>query len=354
MLPLFKPKIGSLFGMDISSTAVKVLALSRSHDHYVVEKYARIDLPENVMEGGVIKEADLVLDHIKRLLKTNQIRSRQVALAVPEGAAISRTIQVNEGLTDQEIEELLIMEADKYIPYPIEEVSLDFNVLGPSAKNPAMQEVLLVASRTENITHRVELVQRAGLLVSIVDVESYAIERAVQLLKQELPNGGEKKNIAFIEFGGTNTHLFVLHDMKIIFSREEVFGGNQLLDNIMQTFGLTRSAALLALDQGSLPENYESDVLRPFMALLFLQVKRSLQFFFSTSHHTAVDHLILAGGLAQLPRLAQLMQEQVNIPTTVANLFAHMSVASTVDSAALTHDAPRLLIACGLALRQFE
>ena len=262
MLKLFKSKHRSILGVDISSTSVKILEVSSSGDQYCVEWYGSAILPENAMEGNIVKNVDAVASTIKKLIANAQFSSRLVALAVPDSSAISKIIQVNDGLSDQEIEEVVVTEADKYIPYPIDEINIDFNVLGHSAKNAAMLDVLIVASRAENVSNRVEVITRAGLDAKIVDVESYAVERVTQLLKSELPAGGEKKNIAIIDIGAVYTHLFVLHGMKIIFSREEEFGGRQLIDAVVQRYDLGRSEALVAIEQGTLPSDYVNEVLQ--------------------------------------------------------------------------------------------
>lgn len=353
-LNLFKSQHRSILGIDISPTSVKILELSRLGDQYCVEGYARAMQPEYAMEGGFIKDAEAVANTIKNLLRTANLASKQVVCAVPESTTISKIIQINTGLNEQEIEELVILEADKHIPYPIDEINVDFNVMGPSLKNSAMLDVLIVASRSENVSNRVDVINRAGLMAKVVDVESYAVERASQLLRSALPAGGDKKNIAIVDIGAAYTHLFVLHGMKIIFSREEEFGGKQLIDAVMQRYGMQRQEASVAIEERSLPEDYESETLQPFKELILLQVKRSLQIFFSTSHYTCVDHIILSGGVAKLSGIAQLLQEHINTSTTIANPFAHMSFAKTVDRDSLMKDSPMLMVACGLALRHIE
>lgn len=354
MLNWFKSKHRSILGVDISSSSVKILELSLSGNQYRVEAYGRADMPENAMEGNAIKDVAGVAKSIKKVIEAAQFSSKSAALSVPDSSTISKVIQVNEGLNEQEIEELVVSESDKYIPYPIDEVNIDFNVIGPSTKNLAMQDVLIVASRAENVNNRVEVINLAGLEAKIIDVESYAVERAAQMLAKELPAAGDKKNIAIIDIGAAYTHLFVLHGMKNIFSREEEFGAKQLIDAIVQKYGMERSVALQALAQQTLPDDYESEVLQNFKELILLQVKRALQFFFSTSNHTFVDHIVLAGGVAKLPGLAQLVQEHINIPANLANPFLHMDLAKKVDRELLHHDSPMLLVACGLALRRVE
>ena len=354
VLNLFKSKHNSVLGVDVSSTAVKVLELSKNGEQYSVEAYGRAALPANAMVNNVIKDMDAVALCIKKILSDCEMTCKFAACAVPESSAISKIIQINDGLTEQEVEELVVIEADKYIPYPIDEINVDFNVIGPSSKNSAMVDVLIVASRSENVSNRVEVMARAGLIAKVVDVESYAVERACQLLKMDLPSGGDKKNIAIIDIGATFTHLYILHGMKLIFSREEEFGGKQLIDAMVAHYGMSQEEALLAIEKGTIPEDYASNVLHSFMELLLLQVKRALQFFFSTSQHTFVDHIILAGGVAKVPNIAQLIREHINIPTSVANPFAQMSVAKKVNRDIITSDAPMLMVACGLALRQIE
>ncbi len=354
MRKLFGSNYSSILGIDISSTSVKILEVSSSGEEYCVEGYGSTRLPENAMEGNTIKDVDAVANSIKAAIAKAGFSSKSVALAVPDSLAISKIIQVNDGLSQQEIEEVVMTEADKYIPYPIDEINIDFHVIGPSAKNGAMLDVLIVASRAENVSSRLEVMARAGLDAKIVDVESYVVERAAQLLKQELPAGGDKKNIAIIDIGAMYTHLFVLHGMKIIFSREEEFGGKQLVDTVAQTYSMQRSEAIAAIEQETLPPDYAERVLQPFNELILLQVKRALQFFFSTSQHTFVDHILLAGGVAIQAALAPLLQEQVHIPTTIANPFLHMKVSQKVNGEQLRHDAPMLMVACGLALRRIE
>lgn len=351
MLKLFKPKQRSLLGIDISSSSIKILEISGSGDALCVEGYGREVLPSNALDGNLIKDIEAVADCIKKLFVKSKLTSKQVALAVPDSAVISKIVQINDGLNDEEMEELVVIEADKYIPYPIDEINLDFEILGHSAKNSAMLDILIVASRAENVNSRVEAVTRAGLEPKVVDVESYAVERAAQQLAKELPADGQDKIVAIIDIGARFSHLFVLHGMKLIFSREEKFGGMQLTDAIADQYNMTHEQAIEGRIQGTLPADYDTLVLAPFKEMLLLQIKRTLQFFYSTSQHGFVDHILLAGGLARQSGLDILIQEQLGVTTTVANPLANMSFSKTVNVESVNNDAPSLMVACGLALR---
>lgn len=354
MLKLFRPKQRSILGIDITSSAVKILEISGSGHQLCLENYGREPLPSNALEGNVIKDINSVANCIKKLIHKAHITCKQAALAVPDSLVISKVIQMNDGLSEQEMEELVVIEADKYIPYPIDEINIDFQILGHSTKNAAMLDVLVVASRAENVNDRVDAVTRAGLDVKVVDVESYAVERTVQLLANELPASGEDKIIAIVDIGAKYTHLFVLSGMRLIFSREENYGGMQLIDAIAEHYNMTSEQALIAKNQGTLPQDYEVQVLEPFKQMILLQIKRTLQFFYSSSQHGYVDHIILAGGLAKQPGLVSLIQDQLGVTTTIANPFSTMTLAKTVNMDEINNDAPALMVACGLALCHIE
>ena len=355
VLCFIKPKKKSTLGVDISSTSLKILQLSNHGTSPCVEGFGSTLLPDQSMEGSAIKDIDAVAAAIKQLVSSCLFSIDQpVVVAVPDASAISKIIQINEGMTEIDIEELVLIEADKYIPFPINEINIDFNVLGPSSKNAAMQDVLIVASRAENVTNRVEALRIAGLEVNVVDVESYAVERALQLLKNDLPAGGENKVIAIVDIGSTYTHLFVLQNLKIIYARDEDFGGKQLINTIVREYGMTFQGAMEAVEKGLLPDDYNTRILTPFNENIFLQVKRSLQFFFSTSQYSAVDHIILAGGVAKQPGIAQLLQEHIGVPTTIANPLAAMTFSSSVNREQILQESPSLIVACGLALRHIE
>lgn len=354
MLGLFKPNHHSILGIDISSTSVKVIEISGKDEHRCVEGYGIEMLPSDVVDGHTIKDTNALANCIKQLVARHQLHSKWVAVAVPDSAVITKVLQINTGLNDSEIEEIILMEADKYIPYPIEEINLDFQVLGPSVKNMSMLDVLIVASRSENVSGRVEAITKAGLQAKIVDVESFAVERVVQLVSKELPAQGKDKTIAVFDVGSIFANLFVMHGMKIIFTREEEFGSKQLLDELVSHYGITYAEQVQMNTQEKMPSDYEEKVLTPFKDTILLHIKRSLQFFFSTSHHEFVDHILLSGGVAKIPNLADFIQEKTNVPTTLINPVNHMLLSKKASATGIINDAPLLMLACGLALRKVE
>ncbi|NIR28127.1 MAG: pilus assembly protein PilM [Gammaproteobacteria bacterium] len=301
-----------------------------------------------------ITDVEAVGETIRRAVKRARAHTKYAAVALGGSSVITKVITMPANLGDEAMEGQIELEADQYIPYPLEEVNLDFDVLGPSEKDSETVDVLLAASRSENVDLRVAAVELGGLTCKIVDVEAYALENSVPLIADDLPEGGVDKTIAVVDIGATMTTLNVLHNQRIIYTREQVFGGKQLTEEIQRRYGLSYEEAGMAKRQGGLPDNYGPEVLEPFKEAMAQQVSRSLQFFFSSSPYNAVDHIVLAGGSASIQGVDELIEEKIGTPTTVANPFASMALSNRVKPQMLSNDAPALLIACGLALRSFD
>ncbi len=353
MLP-FKKKTNPLVGIDISATAVKLLELSKSGGRYRVESYAVEPVPANSVVDKNITDMDAVGEAIGRAVKRSGTKLKTAAAAVAGSSVITKIITMPADLSEAELESQIELEADQYIPFPLEEVSMDFEVIGPSAENPDRVDVLLAASRSENVELRQATLELGGLEAKLIDVEAFALENTVAMLAKDQLGGGEEQIIAVADIGSSVTTFSVLENMKIIYSREQQFGGAQLTEEIQRRYGLSYEEAGLAKKQGGLPDNYGPEVLEPFKDSIAQQISRAQQFFYSSSSITNIDHLILAGGCSSTEGIAELVESKIGIPTIVANPFANMSLASKVPAQTLQNDAPALMISCGLALRGVE
>jgi len=351
---LFKQKQPVVLGLDISSTAIKLLELGQSGDRMRVESYSVEPLPANSVIEKNIADVEAVGEAIKRAVKRSASRTKLAAVAVAGSAVITKIIAMPASLTEDEMEQQIELEADQYIPYPLEEVNLDFEVIGPSENDPERIDVLLAASRSENVDIRIAAIELAGLKAKIVDVEAYAMENAFSLLIPQLPEQGIDQTVAVIDIGATMTTLNVMHDRKTIYTREQVFGGKQLTEEIQRRYGLSYEEAGMAKRQGGLPDNYIPEVLEPFKDAMTQQVSRSLQFFYGSSQYNNVDHIVLAGGSAMIPGIDEMIANKLGVHTSVANPFTNMTLASRVKAQSLSNDAPALMIAAGLAMRSFD
>lgn len=343
-----------LLGVDISSTSVKILELSRSGGNYKVESYAVEPLPPNSVVEKNITDAELVGEAIGRAAQKSNTKLKTAACAVAGSAVITKIISMPADLSEDEMEAQLQLEADQYIPYPMDEIRYDFEVLQPSASEPSRVDVLLAASRMDNVDIRVDALSIGGLQAKVVDVEAFALENSIALLKASDETIANAHILAIMDVGATTSTLSVLEDTKIIYTREQIFGGRQLTDEIQRRYGLSYEEAGLAKRQGGLPDNYVPEVLTPFMESMAQEVNRALQFFYSSSQIGAVDHVVIAGGCASIDGVDELIGSKIDLPVSTANPFAEMSIATRVKKEALLNDAPALMIACGLALRSFD
>ena len=353
MLRLYRKPNKGLIGVDISSTSVKLLELSvKSGNRYWVESYALVPLPEGSVVEKNILNPEAVGDALERAINLANTQSTAAAFAIPTSMVITKTIEMDADMTDDEREVQIRMDAEQYIPFPLDEASLDFEVLPERLANPNRVNVLLVATRLENIEARSEVLELANLTAKIADVESFAIENAYQVFSDTLPMG--VNTVGILDIGHTMTTLSVMQKNKVIYTREQVFGGKQLTQEIQNRYGLSFEEAGRAKKSRSLPDDYDVEVLEPFLEAVVQQAARSLQFFFSSSQFNEIDHILLAGGNANIPGLAKLLQQKLGYRVTIANPFLQMGFSPQIDIKKIENDASSLMVACGLALRSFD
>ena len=354
-LDIFNPKAPPLFGLDISSSSVKMLEIVEAgKGAHRVERYAIEPLPRDAVVDGNINNLEAVTEGVKRAHKRMATRTKHVAMAVPSGAVITKKIIVAAGLREDELEIQVETEANQYIPFALDEVNLDFQVVGPAPANPDEQEVLIAATRKEKVEDRVAVAESAGLKALVMDVESYAQQTALSLVVEQLPKAGKDQNIAVVDIGANVMNVSVLRNDQSVYTREQAFGGNQLTQDIVSRYGMSAEEAENAKRSGGLPDDFEAEVLRPFMENLSMEVQRALQFFFTSTQYSSVDQILLAGGSAVIPGLDEVVNTRTQVPTAVANPFATMQTSPRIQLKRLMLDAPSLIVACGLAMRRFD
>jgi type IV pilus assembly protein PilM len=319
------------------------------------ECYSAEPTPPNSINEKTIVDAEAVGEAIRRAVKRAGSDTQDAAIAISGDAAITKVIQMPSSLGPNELEGQVEIQADQYIPFPMEEVSFDFEIMGPSANDPEMNDVLLVATRTENVDQRKAAVEAAGLTARVVDVEAFALENACQLLAHQMPDAGMEHLIAVVDFGASNTTFSVLQDMRVIYTRDFSFGGQQLTEEIMRTYGLSLEDAGRAKKEGGLPSNYQPEVLDPFIDDMTQQVSRSLQFFLASGGgREQPDQILVLGGCANIPGVSDVISSKVGIPTEIGDPLGQMKISSRAKSQGVRKDATSLLTACGLALRSFD
>lgn len=354
-LSIFNPKARPLIGVDVSSFAVKMVELADNGDgSYRIEHYAIEPLPKDAVVDGNIANLEATTETIERCWKRLSTSTRYVALALPSAAVITKKIILPANLSEQEMEVQVETEANQYIPFALDEVNLDFQVVGPAPSGGEEVDVLIAASRKEKVEDRVAAAEAASLKPLVMDVESYAAQAAFELVEKQLPREGKDQVIGIVDVGSNVMNVTIMKNDQNVYAREQAFGGMQLTQEIMRAYGMSFEEAESAKRGQTLPENYEADILRPFLENLALEVSRAMQFFFTSTPFNKVDQIILTGGCAILPGVMDIVADRTQVSTLVANPFAAMAPSSRIKAKQLAADAPSLMVACGLALRRFD
>jgi type IV pilus assembly protein PilM len=352
---LFGRKHRSLIGLDITTSSVKLIELSMSGGQYRVEAYAADATPANAINEKIIVDADAVGESIRRAMKRAGTKCKDVAIAIGGDAAIIKVIQMPRNILASELEAQVELQADQYIPFPMDEVSYDFEVVGPSEKFPDSLDVMLVATRSENVEARKAAVIAAGLIPRIVDVEPFALENACKLMTHQMPDGGLDRTVAVVDFGASSTTFSVLRNLRVVYTRDFAFGGQQLTEEIMRTYGLSLEEAGRSKKEGGLPGNYQAEVLDPFIDDMTQQVSRSLQFYLASgSGREQPEKILICGGCANITGVADVIASRVGIAAERGDPLGQMKLTSRAKAQAVGRDATALLTACGLALRSFD
>ncbi|GAB3386358.1 pilus assembly protein PilM [Massilia agri] len=337
-------------GLDISTSGVRLVELADAgRGELRLERYAAEPLPRGAVVDGNIENIDQVSEAVRRVWKKSGTRARLVALGMPPASVITKKIILPAGMSEDQLEVQVESEASQYIPFALDEVSLDFDVIGQAPNSAEDMEVMLAAARREKVEDRVAIAEAAGLTATVMDIESYAARAALDRVAGARP----EQIIALFQIGAQATHVSVLQNGETIYEREQPFGGNALTQDIVRAYGLSFEEAESRKKAGDLPENYRADILNPFLESAALEITRAIQFFFTSTPYTRIDQLYLAGGCACLPGLLELIGSRTRIPSSIVAPFEGMSYGPLVREQQLRQEGAAYLVACGLALRRF-
>jgi type IV pilus assembly protein PilM len=349
----FKKKASLIVGIDIGSHAVKAVLLSQYDGGYTLEALATEIMPRGAIIDREIQDIDAVGKVVAKIRKEIASSVTQAAAAVSGQTVITKIIYMDVNLSEQELASQIEIEADSLIPYPLDEVSLDFEKLETNESDPTKVNVLLSAARTESVEARVAALEHAGFQTKVIDVESYAVSRAYDLSLSQLPDDAKDKTVAIVDVGAVMTLFSVTDAGAHIYSRDQLFGGEQYTRSIVSYYNQTFEEAEQAKITNDLPPNYTFEVLGPFHTIFVQQIRRAIQMFLTSSGKSKIDYLIVSGGSARVEGLEVLLTEELGIHTVIANPFKAMTVATSIDQDALDKTASQYMVAAGLALRSF-
>ncbi len=343
-----------MIGLDISSSSVKLVELSQTvSGEFTLDRFASEPFEKGWIVDGQIEKFDEVAEAVRKVVVKSGTRTKHVAMAMPPSAVITKKIMLPAGLREEEMELQVEAEANQYIPFSLDEVSLDFCVVGPSPTSAGDVEVLIAASRKDRVQDRQGLAEAAGLKPAILDIESHASRLAMGRLIASLPGEGKDALVALFEIGAETTSLKVLRDDELLYDRDQAFGGAQLTQLISRQYGFSFEEAELKKLSGDLPEDFQNTILSPFVDSLSQEIGRALQYFFTSTPHHKVHYVMMAGGTATLPGLKDRVTDLTGFASMIVNPFEGMKLGSAVRESKLRREAPSYLTACGLAMRRF-
>lgn len=350
---LFGRRQEEIIGMDISSWGIKVVGLSGSMEQPVLELLASARMPSgHIVDGNVVKMNE-VADALRALLRKDRIKASKVALALPSSAVITKKIMVEANLSSADMEAQVEEEARQYIPFPLEEVSLDFCIVGQNPQRPEMLDVLIAAARRDRIQNLQELVELADLEASVVDVQSYALRSATRRLVDIHLPGQENAVVLLLKMGAGRTLMQLTVGEAIVYERDQAVGGEQLTQRIAAHYSFSGDEAETKKISGALAQDFESSVLAPYVSTTVQVLERGMQFIYNSTPYNKVNQIFLTGGGAMVPGLAAAISTALQSPCTLINPFEGMSLAPQVRNNLRLQDAPLFIGACGLALRRF-
>jgi type IV pilus assembly protein PilM len=338
-------------GLDIGASSVKAVQLKRSRSGTELIKFGMAPLHPETIVDGVIMDSGTVISAIQQIFTDNQIKTKDVVVAVSGHSVIVKKIQMAK-MKPQELDEAIPFEAEQYVPYAIEDVNLDYQVL--ESANPEANEldVLLVAVKKDIINDYLSIISTAGLNAVVVDVDAFALENAFEVA-YELD---KSQVIGLVNLGAATMNINLLQNGLSEFTRDSPLGGNRYTESIQKMLGLTYEQAE-SLKLGEEVDGKSLADAQPAIDMVNAEVageiRRSFDFFRSSSHSDTIHRALLSGGCARLPGLVEYLSENLEIPFEVANPLRNIKIdPKKFNGAELESIAPQIAVSVGLALRR--
>lgn len=339
-----------IIGLDIGSKHIKAIQLKETKGTYQLEKLGVTTLEPELIVDGSILDSSRVVESIKELITSTDIKAKNVTLSVSgHSSVIIKRVSLPQ-MTEEELEESIKFEAEQYIPFDIEDVSLDFQILGP-AEEENMMDVLIVAVKRDKINEYVAVVKEAGLIPVVVDVDAFALENMFELNYEVT----EEQNVALVNIGASMINMNIVKGGVSVFTRDSSVGGNLLTEALQREFTISYANAEKLKRgeeiEGMAPEDVDS-VLLSASEDIMAEISRSFDYFRDTTNYENIDEIILSGGAALTRNFDSLLQDRVGITVSIADPFKNIQIPDTFDKEYLEKIKPLLSVAVGLAVRR--
>jgi type IV pilus assembly protein PilM len=349
----FQRKLKPLVGLDVGSSAIKLVQLREGKTGYVVERFGIRSIEPELIVDGTIMDAGPIVDAIKALAAEQKLKTKDVALAVSGHSVIIKRVKLAP-MSEEELEEMIKWEATQYIPFDINEVNLDFAILDDQRGEEPQGEmnVALVAVKKDKLAAYTSLIVEAGLKPVVVDVDAFTLENMYCTNYDVNPN----EVVGLVNIGASIINLNILVGGTFAFTRDISIGGNRYTEMIQKELNVSYAAAESA-KRGQ--QNREADaaavdsIVATINAEVATEVSRSLDYFRTTTTHEQVDKLLLSGGGAKVKGLVEALTERCHIPLELANPFKRIDVdPKAIDPEQLKDGALQAAVSVGLAIRR--
>jgi type IV pilus assembly protein PilM len=347
---LFSPKAQKMIGLDIGTRFIKAVVLEKSGAQYNLQAYACEPIQGDAFAEREIKDFEAVSHALKKVKFALKIKSKLVAIAVSGSTVLNKIVYMDPGQTDHELESQIELEADSLIPYPLNEVYIDFEELINSQTTSNKVEVFLSAVHKELIDRRITLLGEVGYEAKVVDVESYALGAAVASFH---PHEAEE-NVCCINIGASHLQICAVKDGQVTYTKNHNFGMDALIQDLTMLYSQERSQIEQQLTDGTLPETWKQDVYPMFLANLQQNINRALQVYVSASGETRPSSLLICGGGGYIKSLPDDLTADLGIEVICFNPFTNMLIAENINQGDLEQVTGQLIIATGLASRSFQ
>lgn len=349
---MFFGKKTHLIGLDIGSKSIKAGEVIESKTGRSLKKFGIIDIAPGVIEDGVVKDREAAAEAIRELFKSNGIKDMNVAISVGGYSVIVKKINVQK-MTEAELQETINFEAEQYIPFDINDVNLDFQILGENEHNPNQMNVLLVAAKKEMIADYIELIHQAGLNPCLIDVDAFALQNIY-----EFNYHPEEESVALIDIGASKTSLNILKGADSVFMRDVSLGCSQINQKIVALIDCSPEEAE-QIKQSDQSESIAAEDLREIVSSVVAdwcaEIRRALDFFYSTDPDDNIKQILLSGGGANITEFRQLLSAETSTDVEIVDPFQAFEIDDGLfDPSYLKQIAPQAAICLGLALRKVD
>jgi len=340
-----------IIGIDIGSSSIKIAQLHAHKGGYQLVNLGSLPIAAETIVDNSIMDSGAVVQALRNLVESHKIKTKNVATSVSGHSVIIRKIQLPM-MTEDEMEASIQWEAEQYIPFEISEVNLDFQILGPDARDPSQMNVILVAAKKDFVNDYIAVLQEAGFAPTVLDVDCFAVENAYEANYDNV----EEDIVALINMGASAMNVNILKEGVSVFTRDIQVGGNMFNEELQKRLGLSGEDAeqvKLGASFDDLDPDAVAEVIDDARANLIQEIQRSLDFYSATSADEKVQRVFITGGVSRTQAMQQSLESQLGVPVEMLNPFRQLVInEKEFDMEYLEAVAPLFSVAIGLGMRR--